>query len=261
MQDEPPPGAEVFQVRGSAIAFAEACGLPWARIRASVPEELLAGRTKIMVGRGSGLSPKLLQEALLQPKIDTTLEAEDSVPLRKTPAAGAAGENQEGFTDIRAALQVMWGRAPPQPQPPSATRGAAAPAARAQLSQPDAAATARASGPTAVASGVIAAPSTRQPDRQHVAAGPVTEATEDDARSPRTPLIARRSNGVAPEATEGTPRAQGSGGAVSGRFFGHRRRRSSVTPEQVSRKMPSHAAADMADEMQMGNSVICTPNH
>lgn len=63
LQDVPPEGAEVFQLSGSFVNFAAICGLPYARLRASVPEEVLSGVVSHMVGRARGLSADWLQKS------------------------------------------------------------------------------------------------------------------------------------------------------------------------------------------------------
>lgn len=62
-QDPAADGAEVFQLTGSGVNFAGICGIPYARIRAAVPEDILAGKTQHMVGRAKGLSAGWLKQA------------------------------------------------------------------------------------------------------------------------------------------------------------------------------------------------------
>lgn len=48
VQNPAPPEADVFHLTGSFINFAGICGLPFARLRSAIPEDLISGTTPEM---------------------------------------------------------------------------------------------------------------------------------------------------------------------------------------------------------------------
>lgn len=58
---------DIFRVTGPIVNFCGVVGLPFSRLRSSIPEDLLPGRTAAMVGRKGGLSAAWLTAQLAMP--------------------------------------------------------------------------------------------------------------------------------------------------------------------------------------------------
>lgn len=78
----------VFQVSGTAVNFCGVLGLPYSRIRSSIPEEILPGKVPHAVGRQGGLSSHWLGKHA------------------KAAESGEKGAVQDELAETHA---IMWG--------------------------------------------------------------------------------------------------------------------------------------------------------
>lgn len=96
-QDPRPEGATVFQVSGSMINISGIIGLPYARLRAAIPESVLDGTTKLMVGRAKGLSAGFVKTCQTLARTQTRNGADDAgQPPTRGASVLAVGQSSAG---------------------------------------------------------------------------------------------------------------------------------------------------------------------
>lgn len=102
------------------MTFSGICGLPFARLRSSIPEDILAGDAKNMVGRGKGLSAgwvkKNLTTLAVAPPVAGGPEAQQSHHSNGTKPSAAAAGGADAQAERKWSPYALWRvRDPPEP--------------------------------------------------------------------------------------------------------------------------------------------------